>query len=95
MHQTLLVLFSLVGFAGLTILVDTNNLSVQTTDFLRPYTLDIDHHDVYFKHNFCESKLQNDKPPESGMHIRRLLYRLCLSFIVSPRTPFFTMLRVC
>ena len=62
--KTLIILMSLTGFAGLNILIDTNELSIRTADLIRPYTLQLSNHDIDFKHNFCESKLQNNEPPE-------------------------------
>ena len=62
--KTLIILMSLTGFAGLNIMIDTNELSIRTADLIRPYTLQLSNHDIDFKHNFCESKLQNNEPPE-------------------------------
>lgn len=62
--QTLLVLTALAGFAGLNVLVDAPDLSFWTSGAIQPYILHVDNHATNFKHNFCESKLQNNRGPE-------------------------------
>ena len=58
----ILILFS--GFITFNMMVNIDELSYKTTELIRPYMLELDNHDIHFKHNFCESKLQNDNQPE-------------------------------
>ena len=51
----LLILFS--GLITLNIVVNLDEISYKTTEMIRPYILELDNHDIHFKHNFCESRI--------------------------------------
>ena len=90
----LIVLFT--GIVSIDLLFDASDISSYTTDLLKPYTIQLNNHqNVEFEHNFCESRLQNNTPPERWNAYTSFIISvvpLCMDF---QKTHYFTMWRVC
>ena len=83
----ILILFS--GFITFNMMVNIDELSYKTTELIRPYMLELDNHDIHFKHNFCESKLQNDNPPEIWNAYTSLIISIVPFIYRFPNSPLF------
>tara|TARA_B100000035_G_scaffold92292_1_gene77942 strand:+ start:1997 stop:2782 length:786 start_codon:yes stop_codon:yes gene_type:complete len=83
----ILILFS--GLITLNVMINLDEISYKTTEMIRPYMLELDNHDIHFKHNFCESKLQNNNPPEIMNAYTSLIISIVPFIYGFPNNPLF------
>lgn len=88
-YKLLFVFIFLTGFVGINMLYENMNVSLKAEKAIRPFTFQFNDDDVNFKHNFCESKLQNNKGPEKMNAYTSLIISIVPFVYGFPNNPLF------